>query len=49
MNSNESKQCFNNEIRKRWPRWTPSDVEVSDWLGLAEDEETARTYRHPVS
>ena len=32
MNSAESAKCFTNEIRKRWPRWTPSDVEISDWL-----------------
>ncbi|MHC5200293.1 MAG: hypothetical protein ACYSO1_09325 [Planctomycetota bacterium] len=32
MNKNESAKCFNEQIRKRWPRWTPSDVEISDWL-----------------
>ena len=32
MNKSESKQCFNEQIRKRWPRWTASVVEISDWL-----------------
>ena len=32
MNKNESAKCFNEQIRKRWPRWTVSDVEISDWL-----------------
>jgi hypothetical protein len=32
MHKTESATCFTNEIRKRWPRWTPSDVEASDWL-----------------
>ena len=32
MNKSESAKCFNEQIRKRWPRWTPSDVEISDWL-----------------
>ena len=32
MNKSESAKCFNEQIRKRWPRWTPSEVEISDWL-----------------
>jgi len=32
MNKSESAKCFNEQIRKRWPRWTVSDVEISDWL-----------------
>jgi hypothetical protein len=32
MNKSESAKCFNEQIRKRWPRWTPRDVEISDWL-----------------
>jgi len=36
MNKNESAKCFNEQIRKRWPRWTPSEVEISDWLAWLE-------------
>ena len=32
MNKSESAKCFNEQIRKRWPHWTPNDVEIADWL-----------------
>jgi hypothetical protein len=41
MNSAESAKCFTHEIRKRWPRWTPSEVEISDWLIWLEKYEYA--------
>ena len=41
MNKNESAKCFTEQIRKRWPRWTPSEVEISDWLVWLETYEYA--------
>ena len=42
MNKTESAKCFNEQIRKRWPHWTPSAVEISDWLVWLEK------YDHPT-
>ncbi|MHC5158310.1 MAG: hypothetical protein ACYSOZ_09500 [Planctomycetota bacterium] len=61
MNKSESAKCFTEQIRKRWPRWTPSEVEISDWLVWLETydyaaiAEAARThlaesrYAKPIS
>ena len=32
MNKSESKRCFNEQIRKRWPRWEAAEIEIADWL-----------------
>jgi hypothetical protein len=31
---NEAEKFFNEEIRPRWPDWTPTGVEIKDWCNV---------------